>query len=171
MCTFIVICPRPKLCFWTTSVLLTIYHINWWISHFRGIYWTLTASEMELFLILLKGFWPLYNVKRSSVLVVVELLCLPLHFILPIIIIIVVFVVAVVVVVVAIVNIIFIIFVVRIFIMNSLLFLWNKLTVWFCFLQFLLLSSPDPRNHHLVLMHYLNIIWHHLIMMTLRQGI
>ena len=91
---------------------------------------------MELFLILLKGFWPLYDVKRSSVLVVVELLCLPLHFILPIIIIItiiiiiiiiivfVVFVVAVVVVIVAIVNIIFIIFIVtRIFIMNSLLFL------------------------------------------------
>ena len=80
-------------------------------------------------MILLKGFWPLYDVKRSSVLVVVELLCLPLHFILPIIIIIiiivfVVFVVAVVVVIVAIVNIIFIIFIVtRIFIMNSLLFL------------------------------------------------
>ena len=67
---------------------------------------------MELFLILLKGFWPLYNVKRSSVLVVVELLCLPLHFILPIIIIIIIIVVFVVaVVVVAIVNIIFIIFV------------------------------------------------------------
>ena len=85
-------------------------------------------------MILLKGFWPLYDVKRSSVLVVVELLCLPLHFILPIIIIFiiiiiiiivfVVFVVAVVVVIVAIVNIIFIIFIVsRIFIMNSLLFL------------------------------------------------
>ena len=86
-------------------------------------------------MILLRGFWPLYDVKRSSVLVVVELLCLPLHFILPIIIIIiiiiiivvvvfVVFVVAVVVVIVAIVNIIFIIFIVsRIFIMNSLLFL------------------------------------------------
>ena len=80
-------------------------------------------------MILLKGFWPLYDVKRSSVLVVVELLCLPLHFILPIIIIIiiivfVVFVVAVVVIIVAIVNIIFIIFIVtRILIMNSLLFL------------------------------------------------
>ena len=28
-----------------------IYHVKWWISHLRGVYRTLTASEMELFFI------------------------------------------------------------------------------------------------------------------------
>ena len=43
--------------------------VKWWISCFRGVYRTLITSEMELFLILIKGFRPLKNVTRSPVLV------------------------------------------------------------------------------------------------------
>ena len=42
---------------------------------------TLSSSEMEVFLILVKDILTLYNVRRSSVLVVVGVLYLPLHFI------------------------------------------------------------------------------------------
>ena len=76
-----------------------IHHVKWSISRFRGIYRALTASEARFLLILLKGLQPLYNVPRSSVLVAVGVLYLPLHFII-IAIIIIVFVVVVVVVVV-----------------------------------------------------------------------
>ena len=38
-------------------------------------------SEVGLFLILLKDLWPLCNVTRSSVLVAVSVLYLPLHFV------------------------------------------------------------------------------------------
>ena len=51
------------------------------MSRFRGIYRALAASEAGLFLILLKGLRPLCNVTRSSVLVAVGVLYLPLHFI------------------------------------------------------------------------------------------
>ena len=47
----------------------------------RGIYRALAASEVGFFLILLKGLRPLRSVTRSSVLVAVGVLCLPLHFI------------------------------------------------------------------------------------------
>ena len=67
---------------WSTP----IHHVNWWISRFRGIYRALAASEAGLFLILLKGLRPLCNVTRSSVLVAVGVLYLPLHFIIIIII-------------------------------------------------------------------------------------
>ena len=70
---------------WSTP----IHHVNWWISRFRGIYRALSASEVGLFLILLKGLRPLYNVIRSSVLVVVGVLYLSLHFIIIVIIIVV----------------------------------------------------------------------------------
>ena len=54
---------------WNSSGM--VYHIHlvkWWISRFRGAYKTPTASEIELFLILVKGFQSLYNVTRSLVL-------------------------------------------------------------------------------------------------------
>ena len=64
---------------WSTS----IYHLKWWISRFRGIYRVLVASEGDgggawgLFFILLKGFRPLCNITKSSVLVLVGvLICL-----------------------------------------------------------------------------------------------
>ena len=61
---------------WSTP----IHHVKWWISCFRGIYRTLVVSEAGLFLILLKSLRPLCNVTRSSMLVVVGVLYLPLHF-------------------------------------------------------------------------------------------
>ena len=92
---------------------------------------------MELFLILLKGFRPLYNVKRRSVLVAVGVLYLPLHFIIVITIIIIIIII----IITFIINTIAIIFIITsILIKNSLLFLWGKLTVWFCFFPFLHLS-------------------------------
>ena len=48
---------------------------------FQSVYKTLKASQVELFLILLKGFQPLHNVTRSSVLIVVGVSYLPLHFV------------------------------------------------------------------------------------------
>ena len=75
-----------------------IHHVKWWISHFRGIYRALTASEAGLFLILLKGLRPLCNATRSSVLVAVGVLYLPLHFIIIVIIIIIAVVVVVIIV-------------------------------------------------------------------------
>ena len=61
-----------------------------------------------------KGFWSLCNVTRSSVLVVVGVLYILLHFI--------IFVIFII-----------IIIIIRIFIKSSLLFFWGKFTVWFCF--------------------------------------
>ena len=62
---------------WSTP----IHHATWWISRFRGIYRALTASEAGLSLILLKGLRPLCKVTRSSVLIAVGVLYLPLYFI------------------------------------------------------------------------------------------
>ena len=109
-------------------------------------------------MILLKGFQPLCNITRSSILVVLDVLCLPLHFIVIVLLIIVIIITFIG-------NIIFIIsIIIRIFTKSSLLFLGSKLTLWFRFFQFLHLSELDRRDHHLVLMHYLDIIiWHHLI--------
>ena len=116
-----------------------IHHVKWWINRFKVMYRALAASEVGLFFILLKGLEPLCNVTRSSVLVAVGVLYLPLHCINYCYfywrcyhcIINITFIV----------NIIFIIsIIVRIFIKSSLLFLWGKLTVWFCFFQFLHLS-------------------------------
>ena len=144
---------------WSTP----IHHSKLWIRRFRDV--SLSASEGELFFILLKGFRPWFNVTRSSVLVVVGVLCLPLHFIIIAILVIVIFVSNFIVII----N--FIVFIIiRIFIKNNLLFLWGELTAWFCSFQFLHLSSPDPYDRHLVLTHYLNvIIRHHLIMVIWRQ--
>ena len=124
---------------WSTP----IHPVKWWISRFRGTYRALAASEVGLFFILLEGLRPLCNVTRSSVLVAVGVLYLPLAFyyycyyyycccyyyyyyyycIINI---------------TFIANIIFIIsIIIRIFIRRSLLFFWVKLTVWFCFFQFL----------------------------------
>ena len=64
----------------------------WWISRFRGIYRALAASEPRFFLLLLKGLQPLCNVTRSSVLVAVGVLYLPLHFIIIVIIVVVIIV-------------------------------------------------------------------------------
>ena len=84
----------------------------------RLIYIALTASEGELFFIILKYFQPLFNVASSSVLVVVGVLYLPLHFIIFAVIIIAVIIIT------FIVNIIFIIsIIIRVFIKSSLLFL------------------------------------------------
>ena len=140
---------------WSTP----IHHFKWWISRFRDAYRTHKTSEMELIVILINCFRPLYNVTKSSVLVV-GVLDLPLHFIITIIIVIILTII---------INIIFMtVIITRIF--DSLLFLWGKLTVWFCFLRFLHLSYPDRRDHHLVLTHCLNIIiWHHLLMVKWRQ--
>ena len=98
--------------------------------------------------------------QGAPLLAVVGVLYLPLNFIFIVIIIIIT--------ITFIVNIISIIFIIiRVFITGRLLFLWGKLTVWFRFFQFLHLSLPDPRDHHLVLTPYLDvIIWHHLIMVT-----
>ena len=74
---------------WSTS----IHHVKWWISRFRGIYRACVVTEAGLFLILLKGLRPLCNVTRSSVLVAVGVLYLPLHFIIIVIIIVVVIIV------------------------------------------------------------------------------
>ena len=108
-----------------------IHHFKWLITRFRGVYRTLTLSERELFLILLKGPRPLYNVTRSSVLV-----ALPLYFI------IIVIIVVITITFTFIINIIFIIVIItRIFIKSSLLFLWVSWPIiWFCFFQFLHLS-------------------------------
>ena len=110
---------------WSTPT----HHLKWWISHSRGIYRASEGGDTVgggAFLILFKGFWPLCNVTRSSMLVVMGVLYLPLHFII---------------IINFIVNIIFMIsIIIRIFIKSSLLFLWGKLTVWFCFFQFLHLS-------------------------------
>ena len=108
-----------------------IHHFKWLITRFRGVYRTLTLSERELFLILLKGPRPLYNVTRSSVLV-----ALPLYFI------IIVIIVVITITFTFIINIIFIIvIIIRIFIKSSLLFLWVSWPIiWFCFFQFLHLS-------------------------------
>ena len=115
---------------WSTP----IHHFKWLISRFRGVYRTLTSSERELFLILLKGPLPLYNVTRGSVLV-----ALPLHFII-IVIIIVVITITFTFIINIIIIIVFII-IIRIFIKSSLLFLWVSWPiVWFCFFQFLHLS-------------------------------
>ena len=64
---------------WSTP----IHHVKWWISRFRGIYKEpcLAASEAGLFLIILRGLRPLCKVTRSSVLVAVGVLYLPLYFI------------------------------------------------------------------------------------------
>ena len=74
---------------WSTP----IHHVKWWISRFRGIYRALAASEVGLFLILLKDLRPLCNVTRISVLVAVGVLYLPLHFIIIVIIVVVVIIV------------------------------------------------------------------------------
>ena len=88
-----------------------INHLKWWISHSRGIYRTLTTSEGRSFWYYL-DFHQLCNVTSSSVLVVVGILYLHLHFI--IIVIIITFIA----------DIFFIIFIItRIFIKSSLLFL------------------------------------------------
>ena len=111
-----------------------IHHVKLWISRFRGVYRDLTASGRELFLILLKGFRPFCNVTRSSVVGCCGhsiSASTSYYYCYIIAIITITFIV----------NIIFIIFIIiRIFITSSLLFLWGKLTVWFCFFQFLQLS-------------------------------
>ena len=126
---------------WSTP----IHHIKWWIIRFRGIHRALVASDGGLFLILIKGFQSLFNITRSSVLAVVGALYLSLRFIVIIIIVIIIVIVVIIVVIIInitfIINIIFVILIIiRIFIESSLLFLWGKLTVWFCFFLFLHLS-------------------------------
>ena len=109
---------------WSTP----IHHVKWWISRFRGIYRVLAASEGELFLISLNGFWPLCYVTRSLVLVVAGVLYLPLHFIIiNIAIIIIIINIIIVIIIISFVNFIFILSVIiRTFIKISLLFLWGK---------------------------------------------
>ena len=119
---------------WSTP----IHHIKWWIIRFRGIHRALVASDGGLFLILIKGFQSLFNITRSSVLAVVGALYLSLRFI---VIIIIVIIIVIIINITFIINIIFVILIIiRIFIESSLLFLWGKLTVWFCFFLFLHLS-------------------------------
>ena len=79
---------------------------------------------MELFLILVKGFRPLYNALRSSVLVAVGVLYLPLHFVIIVITIIIIFIIIIIIIITFIINTIAIIFIITtIFMKNSLLFL------------------------------------------------
>ena len=115
---------------WSTP----IHHVKWWISRFRGVYRDLTASGGSSFWYYLKAFGHSVMSQGAPLLVVVGVLYLPLHFIIIVIIIVIITITFIV-------NIIFIIFIIiRIFITSSLLFLWGKLTVWFCFFQFLHLS-------------------------------
>ena len=74
---------------WSTP----IHHVKWRISRFRGIYRALAGSDAGLFLILLKGLRPLCSFTRSSVLVAVGVLYLPLHFIIFIIVVVVIIIV------------------------------------------------------------------------------
>ena len=130
-----------------------IHHIKWWISRFRGVYRSLTASGGSSFYCYLKAFYHSVMSQGAVLLAVVGILYLPLNFIIIVIIIVIITIIFIV-------NIIFIIFIIiRIFITSSLPFLWGKLTVWFCFFQFLHLSEPDPHDHHLVLTQYLDIIY------------
>ena len=95
---------------------------------FQSVYKTLKASQVVLFLILLKGFQPLYNVIRSSVWIVVGVSYLPLHFIMSVIIIIII--------ITFIVNIIFIICIItRIFIKNY-YYRFYELSLVFGFVSF-----------------------------------
>ena len=117
-----------------------IHHIKWWISRFRGAYRTHSASEMELF-VMLVSFGLLY-VTESLVLGAVRVLHVFRHFI--IIIVIFIIIIIIIVVITIIINIIFITFIIirllEFLIKNSLLFLWGKLKVYVCFLQFLHVS-------------------------------
>ena len=142
-----------------------INHVKWSISRFRGVYRDLTVSGGSSFWYYLKAFDHSVMSQRAPLLVVVSVLYLPLHFIIIVIIIVVIAITFIA-------NVIFIIFIIiRFFITSSLLFLWGKSTVWFCFFEFLHLSQPDPSDHHTVLTHYLHtIIGHHLIMVTWRKG-
>ena len=114
-----------------------IHHVKWWISCFRSVCRTYAASEVELFVIL-AAFGPLY-VTESSILGAVRVLHVFRHFI-----IIFIIIVIIVVVITIITNIIFITFIIirllGFLIKNSLLFLWGKLKVYVCFLQFLHVS-------------------------------
>ena len=111
-----------------------VYYIVW-ISRFRGVYRDLTAYGGISFWYYLKNFSHSVMSQRAPLLVAVGgILYLPLHFI-------VIAIIIVIITITFIFNIIFIIFIIiRIFITSSLLFLWGKLTVWFCFFQFLYLS-------------------------------
>ena len=72
----------------TWSVL--IHLVKWWISCFRVLHRTHAASRVDLFLMLVSGFWPLYNVTRRSVWIAVSVPDLLLHFTIIIIIIIII---------------------------------------------------------------------------------
>ena len=104
---------------WSTP----IYHVMWWISHFRGIYRALRASQGSSFWYYLKAFGH-YVMSQGAPcwLLLVFYICPCILF--------------VIVITTFIVNIIFLIFI-RIFIKTSVLFLCGKWTVWFCFFQFL----------------------------------
>ena len=131
---------------WSTP----IHNVKWWISRFRGAYRTHASSEAELFVIL-AAFGLLY-VTESSVLGAVRVLHVFRHFviivifiIITIIVIVIVIIIIIVIVVIAIIiNDIFITFIIirllEFLIKSSLLFLWGKLKVCVCFLQFLLVS-------------------------------
>ena len=90
---------------------------------------------MELFVILVNSFQPLYIVTMRSILVVVGVVYLPLRFIFFVIII---TIVIVIVIIISIINVIsFTLLLLGFLNKNSLRFLWGKLTVWFCCLHFL----------------------------------
>ena len=135
----------------SSGMVYPYHNVKWWISRFKGAYRTHASSEVELFVIL-AAFGLLY-VTESSVLGAVRVLHVFRHFviivifiiIITIIVIVIVIIIIIVIVVIAIIiNDIFITFIIirllEFLIKSSLLFLWGKLKVCVCFLQFLLVS-------------------------------
>ena len=121
---------------WSTP----IHHVKWWISRFRGVYRTITASYGRSFWFYLKAFGH-FVISQEVRFGCCGVLYMLLHFIIfvifIIIIIIIIVIIIIIIIIIIVVNIIFIIFIIiRIFIKSSLLFLWSKLTVRFCFFYF-----------------------------------
>ena len=103
---------------WFTPIL----YVKCWISRFRGAYRNHVTYLVELFVILVNSFRPLYSLTGNSVLVVVSVLDLSLYFIIFVIIIITI-----------IINIIFITFIINMIFEQE----QFKFTVWLCFIWFL----------------------------------
>ena len=111
---------------WFTPIL----YVKCWISRFRGAYRNHVTYLVELFVILVNSFRPLYSLTGNSVLVVVSVLDLSLHFIIFVIIIITI-----------IINIIFITFIINMIFEQE----QFKFTVWLCFIWFLCVLTWSTR--------------------------
>ena len=119
-------CKQGIQATWFTPIL----YVKWWISRFRGAYRNHMTSLVELFMILVNSFRPLYSLTGNSVLVVMSALDLSLHFIIFFIIIITI-----------IINIIFITFIINMIFEQE----QFKFTVWLCFIWFLCVLTWSTR--------------------------